>query len=62
MLVVQEVFETKLLSLILLLLINVEVGAVEVEQAVRELVAGKSPHGQGSAPLVEKSHPRYAAT
>ena len=57
---VHEVLETKLLSLILLLLIHVEVRAVEVEQAVGELVAGEGPYGQGAIPLIEKPHSRYA--
>ena len=45
-LVVPQVLEMKLLVVVLLLLVDVEVGAVEIEQTVRQLVARERPDNQ----------------
>ena len=45
-LMVPQVFEEELLVVVRFLLVDVEIGAVEIEQAMRELIAGEGPHDQ----------------
>ena len=57
-LVVSQVFKQELLVVVLLLLVDVEVLAVEVEEAVRQLVAGKRAHNQCALVPMEHAAPR----
>jgi len=60
-LVMTQVFEHELLVVVLLLLVDVEVGTVEVEEAVRYLVAGEGSHYKLAIVPVKHSATRKAA-
>lgn len=57
-----QVLEHKLLVVVLLLFIDVEVGAVEIEQAMGELVASERAHDQITLVTIVHATAREAAS
>ena len=53
-----HILEQELLIVVRLLLINVEVDAVEIEKAMRQLVTGQCPHDKLRLIPVEHATPR----